>query len=170
MGSVVVGLPELGRALDLIPVAVGKRIIRRAVRSGARVFWRQIKDTAPRDTGELQSQVTIRITTVKDQSIGALVGIRYRGKVARYSRRPGKVPSTEDPGVYAIFLEYGRPGVGRPGYRGTGHTHQAAQPFMRPAFDTKKDEALRVVAEELERGIEEEVKKLPMRVLQAGLK
>ena len=69
----------------------------------------------------------------------SVIGFFYYGITAAHGRH-GKKPSTEDPGVYWRWVEFGRPGAG-------GHTHQAAQPFIRPAFDTRVEDAIKRFAE-----------------------
>ena len=113
---------------------VQRRAVRTATLAGARVYRDGMKRRVAKKTGELQKAITIKAFPLRQEGdFKAQVGPKYTGKVAASSRsskwrHPGLKPTTEDPGVYAFWLEMGRPGA-------HGHTHQAAQPFMRPTFD-----------------------------------
>lgn len=144
MGDVkVIGLQELGAAMDLLPQKIERDYIRSAVRKGAEVFRAEAEARAPKASGEMARKIIVK-TKAGRQGFMALIGVRYMKIKAASSRREGKEPSTEDPGFYARFVEFGRPGK-------SGHTHQAAHPFMGPAFQAKTEEAERAVADELRR-------------------
>ena len=131
----VVGLEEMGGTMDMFAQALQKRAVRNATRAGARVFRDGMKARVKVDTGGIRDNIIIKDYPLRREGdYKALIGVRYSGKVAAKSRRPGKAPSSQDPGVYAGFLELGRPGA-------KGHTHQAAQPFMRPTFDQASGKA-----------------------------
>jgi len=143
----MVGMKEIGDRLDLLSDQMKKKIVKDMVRVGTEVIRAEAKRLAPishitEEDGELEGSITSKDMPTKDGQGGylALIGARYKRKLAAKSRRPGRVPSSEDPGVYASFVELGRPGK-------SGHTHQTAQPFMRPAFDSKKGEAVQKAAD-----------------------
>lgn len=136
----VSGLKELGEVMRLVPEKLEKRIIGEATRAGTKVLVEGVRRRAPRESGELARNITATFKVFFGKGIAiAKIGVRYRRIVAASSRRPGLVPSTEDPGVYALFVEFGRPNR-------KGHTYQAAQPFMRPTFDQDADSAVKAFA------------------------
>lgn len=140
----IIGLEELGKSMDLLSQKVQRKTVRNAVNAGAKVYRDGMKTRAPKDTGELQNAMTIKASPDRREGgFTALVGVKYSRKVAASSRKPGHAPSSEDPGVYARFLEFGRPGA-------KGHTHQAAQPFIRPTFDQDTQKAEQAVGERFE--------------------
>lgn len=158
------GLKEIGEKLRMLSTKMNREIIRKAVRAGANVIKDEMKRRVPVDSGELRDNIISTAHPMKNgEGFEAVVGVRYRRKVAaksrgRFGRKSGKwnkdaslAPSTEDPGVYARFVELGRPNQ-------KGHTHQAAQPFMRPAFDTKADEAARTIAASIDQQLKDEFK------------
>lgn len=146
-GSVkIVGMKELGDTLRLLSNQMEKKIIQAAARAGAKVIRDEVERRAPRDTGELAQSVTVKAYRVsRTGNFKVLVGVKYVRKNAAKRKK-----STEAAGSYAFWVELGRPGKG-------GHTHQAAQPFLRPAFDTKKDEAARVFGDKVMEGIKAEL-------------
>jgi HK97 gp10 family phage protein len=131
---VILGLKELGDTLDMFAQAVQKRVVRNAARAGARVYRDGMKQRVAKDSGDLEKAITIKDGPLRREGdYKANIGVKYSHKVAASSRtskwrHAGLAPSTQDPGVYDWWLEFGRPGA-------HGHTHQAAQPFMRPTFD-----------------------------------
>jgi len=152
----VIGLQELGDNIDLFAGEMEKRIVRKASRAAGKVFEKELESRAPvfsgatdweHAGGELRAKVDVKAYPARDAgSFIVVIGIRYEGKKAAKSRvtkwrHKGLEPSSEDPGVYVLFVEYGRPGADRPGYTGHGHTHQTAHPFIRPPFENKKGEA-----------------------------
>jgi HK97 gp10 family phage protein len=147
----IVGLEDFGSTLKMLSQQMERKIIRAAVRKGGKVFAEEVELRAPKASGELAAEVTETVDRTREGGIQAKIGIRYKGKVAKSSRRPGMAPSTEDPGVYASWSEFGRPGK-------KGHTNQAAKPFMRPSFDAKQNEAEKVAADSIMQGIQEELK------------
>lgn len=147
-GSVkIVGLKELGDTLRLLDNAMERKIVQTAARAGAKVIRDEVELRAPRDTGELARNVTVKAYRVsRDGSFKVLVGVKYVRKNAAKGAK-----STEAPGAYAFWVEFGRPGK-------SGHTHQAAHPFIRPGFDAKKDEAARVFGDKVMEGIRTELR------------
>lgn len=158
VGSVnISGMRELGDKLDKLFKEDAKKAVREGVKSGAEIFKEDVQWRVPVQSGELLSKVTTVFATTRDGGYKAKVGIAYEGKRAESSRRKravkikqgrvrnwwnqhgvfeggeSKEPSSEDPAVYAYFVEFGRPGK-------SGHTHQKANPFMRKAFDSKSND------------------------------
>ncbi|HLW51315.1 MAG TPA: HK97-gp10 family putative phage morphogenesis protein [Candidatus Angelobacter sp.] len=140
----VVGLTELGAALDLLPRKIEQEYIRTAVKKGAEVIRADAEARAPKLSGDMASKITVKTLTSRFKgTFTAIIGVRFMRLLASFGRH-GHAPSSEDPGIYSRFVEEGRPGKG-------GHTHQEAHPFIGPAFDAKTAEAEQVVADELKR-------------------
>lgn len=145
-GVKVVGLEDLGRRLDLVQQKVQQQMVRTATRAGAVVYRDGMKSRVPRDSGDLANAITIKTKVRRDGDFEALIGPKYTGKVAARSRRPFRKPSTEDPGVYVQWVEFGRPGK-------SGHTHQSPEPFMRPTFDNDTPKVEQAFADSMKQQI-----------------
>ena len=116
-------------------------IIRTAMEQGAGVIEGEAKRRCPVDTGRLRASITTETSIDEDQVI-ALVGTNVE---------------------YATAVEYGtgvfaEDGKGRKTpwkWKGDGKKHRGwhttsgypAKPFLRPAYESRKLEAMRVIAE-----------------------
>lgn len=139
----ILGLKELGDTINMLTELVQKRVIRNAARAGGRVYRDGMKSRAPVASGALRDAITTKDFVMrKTGGFDVMIGVKYSKKVAASSRRQGEAPASQDPAVYAKFLEFGRPGAG-------GHTNQAKQPFIRPTFDADTKKAEDAVAERI---------------------
>ena len=173
----VKGLRELGNILRELPKNIGRNVLRSAVSSGAAVIRDEAKHRAPVDTGEMQKDIMIkRSRDCTDQKAIYAVYVRSGKK----SRLAGKKRGVDRDSFYWRFIEFGH--FSRPPDGGNllRHTDRgdvnnsalasqvqtgavrwiAAKPFMRPAFETKKEAAVEAIADKLRTRIPEEVAKL----------
>ncbi|MCP4897613.1 MAG: hypothetical protein GY906_11630 [bacterium] len=140
--GIVVDDAELLRKLKELERAAGDRPLRNALTAGARVIRDAAKTHVVERTGELKGTIRIRTRSLGRQAMEArIVAGNSRGK-----------------GWYAHFVEFGTdPHIVRKSKKGLGrlrhrvHPGAAPQPFLRPAFDEKKDEALRRIHASLNR-------------------
>lgn len=129
------GLRELGVAMKELDSRVQKRIARSATAAGARVIANEAKKLVPVDTGNLKKN--IRTANLKPNQPGlqeTAVGVRVKGK-------------KDDSAYYFRFLEFGT-------------AHMAPRPFLRPAFETKKQEAAGKIKDQLAKRLDAEAKKI----------
>ena len=130
----ILGLRELGSTCDMLTQQVQRQIIRKAANAGAEVFRREIRARAPvRDDQYVKGKNIKRGPGYLKKHIGK------RSKTQREGNLVVSVGPTKS-AYYARFLEIG-----------TGH--QAAQQFIRPAFDSKTPEAEKVFADTMKVGI-----------------
>lgn len=118
------GLRELGAALKELDDRVQKRIARSATAAGARVIANEAKARVPVASGNVKKN--IRTANLKPYKTGlqqTAVGVRVKGK-------------TEESAFYWTFLEFGT-------------AKMAPKPFIRPAFEAKKEEAATKIKEQL---------------------
>lgn len=160
------GLTELARTLEQeIPEKLAKSVIRNALNAGVEVIEEAIESSAPVRSGELKESIVSR--TQIENARGGLRGFAVVGPGYRVSgKKSGK--STDDPGVYALFVEkgHGPPGTAREKRlakrRGVaiefGDRATPPHPFMAPAFESVKAEALDAIVDSLRSGIEEAAK------------
>lgn len=135
------GLDEIERNLLSLAPELAEKSTERAVEAGAEVIAQAIDANAPRLTGEMASEIgyDVQIGRTVDSAV-ARIGVIYRGKRAAHARNGG-TPSTEDPGVYADFVE-----------EGTSRT--PPNPFMRSAFETSGEAAIQATIAQFERDFE----------------
>jgi HK97 gp10 family phage protein len=141
----ITGGAELYRALEERPRQVGKAIIRAALRSGARIWWKEMKDRVHRGWH------VFRNTKFKGQRLKGRSRefgvIAQRGIAIKVSVRGdelggiAQVGPTRKGAFWSLFLEFGT-------------SRQGKFPFIRPAFETKKQ----AVLEEFIRKTKEELK------------
>ncbi len=156
MTAEIRNLPGLMAELRQIPQIMQTRILKGACATGAAVFKDQVTANALRvaDTGTLARAVYMtRLSSECDQNNERwIVGVR-RGKTIGKNKRENK-----NDAFYAAWVEYGHltrtPGLTAKQHRkaresGTAESLGAkvvpAHPFMRPAFDTKKVDAVRAM-------------------------
>lgn len=158
----VAGLDGVLERLQALPAAIGAKgggPARAALAKGARVFRDQAIANAPRDTGLLQESIVARRDS-RPGMVGAseayYVGVRRKAR--RYANtkrnrgkgRAGKTYFVDGTAFYWLFLEFGT-------------EKMAARPFLRPAFESRKEDALNVIVTEMHAGIDRAVRKLGAR-------
>ncbi|HWL29954.1 MAG TPA: HK97-gp10 family putative phage morphogenesis protein [Burkholderiaceae bacterium] len=129
------GLRELGAALKELDSRVQKRIARSATAAGARVIANEAKSRVPVDKGTVKKN--IRTANLKPTQPGlqeTAVGVRVKGK-------------TEVSAFHWRFLEFGT-------------AKMPAKPFLRPAFEAKKEEAANRIKEQLAKRLDAEAAKI----------
>jgi HK97 gp10 family phage protein len=142
----VFGLAELNRALrTTIPEHYQKATLQKALLAGAKIIVQDAQNRVPVKTGLLKKA----IYSYPDREGGQTFQSRLIGV------RGGKSKTKKLDAYYWRFIEFGRAEVSTKGHRslGTpeagffGRTVKAypAHPFLRPAFEAKKLEALTVM-------------------------
>jgi HK97 gp10 family phage protein len=135
------GFKELAAALRELPQRVAKNGLRAAVGAGAAVIRKEARLRAPKDSGEMTKDIQIK------RERGAAGGDTF---VARYSvfvlsgkksRLKGKKRNIQRDSYYWKFVEFGT-------------SKMAAQPFLRPSFETQKEEAVKAIGEKLDQRIQ----------------
>ncbi len=151
-GVEIVGLVQIGQTLDILPQKVEKTFIRHAVSKGAQIFKDAVKQRAPVLTGALLKSVSVKVLRPFSGGITELIGFAYKGIVSNKAQKPRNParggrggPSTQDPGVYAKFVELGT-------------FNSAPHPFVRPAFDEAKNKVVDAVGKDLMEQIEQELR------------
>lgn len=155
----VTGLDGVLERLKSLPPELGSKgggPARAALAKGARLFRDQAIANAPRDTGLLQESIVARRDSrpgMAGASEAYYVGVRRKAR--RYANtkrnrgkgRAGKTYFVEGTAFYWIWLEF-------------GSEKMRARPFLRPAFEARKEEALNVIVDELRRGLDRATAKL----------
>jgi HK97 gp10 family phage protein len=152
----VEGLAELRAALRELPQRIARNVLRGAVSAGAAVIRKEAKARAPLYTGKVaeghpppgtlkraiyQKQIN-ELSSLTNQVF--FVGVRH-GK--KYQKQGKKGDKSQD-AYYWRWVEFGT-------------SKMAARPFMRPAFEAKKNEAVAAIKTYLTDRIAKEVAELP---------
>lgn len=147
----ILGGKELSKMLNELPLKIERNIMRAALRAGASVIAAEARLNVPVDSQELKQSIRTSSNNKRGMvEANAVVGNRKTKK-----------------GWYATFVEFGTaPHIIRAGKRSpmlsfrdrngvwhrvleVNHTGAKAKPFMRPAFDTKGEEAIKAVADKI---------------------
>ena len=150
---IVRGLRELQAAMRELPKNLDRRILNAALMGGARLMVNHAKASVRVDTGTLRRNIRARPVRPVSHSATVIVGVRKLSKkqIAAFKKKTGKSGSANpsDP-YYWRFVEFGT-------------SKMSARPFLRPAFETKKYEAVAVIKTAIGKRIEVEAEKLKNR-------
>lgn len=144
----VTGLAELGEALKSFSEKIGKRHLWRATYDAARVIEEEAIRRAPVRTGAMRDAIAIFRRREKDPSTAhyaiGVRKIRYKKaekQVLRVLRGANQRAKVIGDAYYWRFNEFGT-------------VRMPARPFLRPAYETRKDAALERFRESLAAGVE----------------
>lgn len=149
------GFKELAAALRELPARVARNGLRAAVNAGATVIKNQAIANAPKDTGALKANLYQK--QIREKS-GAMVQTFYVGVrkgVAKYANtaanrragKAGKAYKNDGTTYYWRFVEFGT-------------SKMSKRPFLRPAFEMKKEDAVRAIGAKLDERIQKHAKDL----------
>lgn len=124
------GAREMERVLKQLGPIIARRAGQKATMAAAKVIAAEARRLVPVRTGELKNAIIVL-----------------------------PVKSREEREVHTI-VGFQRPTAARAHLTEFGTAHSAASPFLRPALDSKVQQALDAMGRELARGIEREAKKL----------
>lgn len=164
------GLAELSQALKELPDRIAKNVLRGAVNAGATVIRKEAELRAPEYHGDVSKghpppgtlKKSIRQKRIANASNdGRQIYIVYVKKGTTYTyanstkgrrkKMAANTYQTEGGVFYWRFVEFGT-------------SKMAARPFMRPAFEVKKQAAVEAIRDYLAKRIPKEVEKLPKRI------
>lgn len=137
----VTGLKELQKALAELPQGIARNVLRGAVNAGATVIKAEAKVRAPALTGILKRSLYQKQIREKSNLLlqTFFVGVR-QGRSSKKTKK-GVLDA-----FYARFVEFGT-------------SKMPAHPFMRPAFEAKKEAAVQAIKDYLTKRIPDEVEK-----------
>lgn len=137
----VEGFRELAESLKKLGPRLAKNGLRAATSAGAVLIRNEARNLAPVDTGEMKKDIQIK--REREVRGGELITASYsvftRG--GKKSRLSGRARDIDKDSFYWKFQEFGT-------------AKMAAQPFMRPAFEAKKEEAVTAIGEKLDERIQ----------------
>lgn len=118
----VEGLKELEQALQRLPKANAKAVLRRTLKEAGEPVAKTARSLAPREMGYLRESIDVS---------------------PKLSSRQATMNNRQSP--VEMYIGPGTDPAGHLQEFGTGPGHQA-QPFMRPAWDQHKNEVLDIIA------------------------
>lgn len=134
------GFRELAAALKQLPQRVARKHLRGSTAKGATVIRNEARILAPKDTGEMTKDIQVkRERTEGDHVASFSVYVR----VGKQSRLAGRARDVDKDSFYWRFVELGT-------------AKMPAQPFLRPAFEGKKEGAVDAIGQELDKRIQKE--------------
>ena len=138
----ITGGAELARFMATLSAKVEKNIMRSALRAGAVVIRDEAKANVPVDSGLLKKSIRISGGSKGGTVTGSVkVGGRKapHAHLVEFGTRPHKI---EPKDAEALAIN------GTP-FRSVEHPGARPQPFMRPAFDAKAQQAIAAVADQI---------------------
>lgn len=133
------GFKELAKALRELGPRVAKNTLRRSVAAGATIIKTEARARAPKDTGEMAKDIMVKRERDTRGEMAATYSVFVRS--GKKSRLAGKGRNVQKDSYYWKFVEFGT-------------SKMAAKPFLRPSFESKKEEAVKVIGEKLDEGIQ----------------
>lgn len=135
------GGKELERKLLALDRKIARKIVSQALRAGAKVILKQARANAPKRTGLLRRSLKVKAGKSKKGRVSFVVQTaagHYKGET-----------------FYGSFVEFGHKLGKRRRAKGVKDERKRipAQPFLEPAFNSKKEQAARVIADVIRQGI-----------------
>ena len=149
------GFAELAAALRERPERVARNGLRAAVNAGATVIKNAAIAKAPEDTGALRANMYQKQIREKSGPMLQTFYVGVRNGVAKYAKTKknvrsgiaGKAYKNDGSTFYWRFFEFGT-------------SKMSARPFLRPAFEQNKEEAVTRIGEKLDERIQKHAKDL----------
>lgn len=126
------------RLLRDLGVKLERKIIRSAMRKGMKPMLDATKKNAPVDTGLMRKSLVVRALKNKPGRIALRIGFKNVDAIVQKSSKDPKKKRW----FYPAVVEY-------------GGKNRTAHPFMRPAFDSNKQQSIDTINKEVRLGIEQ---------------
>lgn len=154
------GAKELEAVLKQLPEHMAKQVVRAALRKAAVPILDEARRLAP--VGQ-ESKGRTRLRTTKKGKVTVANYGKLRGELKIIT-----VPDSKSKSSASVAISVGKAYWGM--FVEFGTRHQAAKPFLRPAFDAKWRESLDILGRELGTMIERAAKKLAGPYAKSGLR
>ncbi|ELY2747536.1 HK97-gp10 family putative phage morphogenesis protein [Cronobacter sakazakii] len=140
------GLNDIANDLEALSRAENNKVLRDATRAGAEVLREEVIQRAPERSGKLKKNVVV--LTQKSRRRGEISsGVHIRGRNMRTGNSDNSMKASDPRNAfYWRFVELGT-------------VNMPAHPFVRPAFDTRQEQAAQVAMERMNRAIDEVLSK-----------
>jgi HK97 gp10 family phage protein len=160
---------QLERNMQAIPAQLESKIARQTLEAGGGIVQSAAEASAPKRTGELADDIVIKVhvnTSGDFHDNYVLIGPGYTRSGVRTRTRgkyAGRADSSTSPGVDGKFVEVGHAPPGLAGEKRRarksgfelefGGRDTPPHPWLKPAFDATKEEAIGVMAEVMQSGL-----------------
>ena len=139
------GLLDISRDMELLSKAENKKVLRDGTRAGAEVLKEEVIKRAPERTGKLKRNVVV--VTMRGRRNAITSGVHIRGVNPETGNSDNTMKaSNRRNAFYWRFVELGT-------------SNMPAHPFVRPAFDTRQEEATRAAIARMNQAIDEVLSK-----------
>lgn len=139
------GLLDISRDMELLSKAENKKVLRDGTRAGAEVLKEEVIKRAPERTGKLKRNVVV--VTMRGRRNAITSGVHIRGVNPETGNSDNTMKaSNRRNAFYWRFVELGT-------------SNMPAHPFVRPAFDTRQEEATRAAIARMNKAIDEVLSK-----------
>jgi len=126
------GLADIAKDLETLSRAENNKVLRDATRAGAQVLKEEVENLAPVKTGKMKKNVVVVTSGVHIRGVNPDTGNSDNTMKADNPRNA----------FYWRFVELGT-------------SSMPAHPFVRPAFDTRQEEATQVALARMNQAIDE---------------
>lgn len=167
----VEGLRELDRALGELPKATGRNVLKRALMKAGGPMAEHARRLAPFDEGDLRKSIAVspKLGTKAGTSEFAAAMQAGLGKDAAVrAMRDARRAAAGSQSFAEVYVGAGRNPQAH--LQEFGTVHHAAQPFLRPAFESEKRGALVIFKVELEQEIAKAAKRLARKAARLAAK
>lgn len=135
------GLMDISSDLNALSKAETGRVLRNATRSAATIIKDEAVRRAPRRTGKLAKNIVVLTQRTRNGDISS--GVHIRGRNPRTGNSDNKLKTKDSRNAfYWRFVELGT-------------SKMAAAPFIRPAYDARQEDAVKVAFDTANRAIDE---------------
>lgn len=159
----VVGDDKIKKMFDDLPSKLQRKILSTAIRNGCKDIQAEAKRLCPVDTGRLRKSIRVRVAKYKRRGQVKLVvttgagdnlfeGRQYYGAFVEYGYRHGKATRAERRIIekkHKADGQYLKDQFDKQLADVSDRKQIPAQPFLRPAFDTRRDAVLRSIAKQV---------------------
>ena len=134
------GGPELQAFLNQLPANLERNVMRSGLRQGANVIRKDAQERVPVKSGELRKSIKVRTRSRRGQVTATVETRDFKAHWIEFGTDPHEITPKKPDGALA-FGDTVVKAIQHPG------TH--AQPFMRPAADSKADAAVVAVGDQI---------------------
>lgn len=141
----LIGFKELAAAMRELGPRIARNTLRRSVSSAAAIIRNEAREKSPVDTGEMKKDIMIKRERDTKGEMSARYAVFVRS--GKKSRLAGKKRDVNRDSFYWRFVEFGT-------------SKMSAKPFLRPAFEAQKENAVKRIGESLDEGIQKAAREL----------
>ena len=154
--EIIRGMPDLLKSLNAFPKNIQKNVMRGAVRAAASAIAKDAKKNVPTDENILKKSIGISPKRERSKSLIRFVVSPRKDLLVKGFKASGlekKHYVSKKTGFhYTNYDNYG-------GYVEFGTSTKPAHPYLRPAYELKGEEAIKIVKEYIAKRLDKEIQK-----------